>query len=342
MPTTSDSSAYAGCSLVALNDEPVTASNDVTIQVTKRTRYPIDSHGEKVAKTSRDKEFVSFLSGKYPVLSLKTSKGKLITSPDSELSSFIKPDVLEILLNAVEFGVNNAIKDSHGDNIYPIYTTALARQMWGCNATASKQINSKHAYTKSIEAALEFLRNYRIPKLDLRPFKDKKTERDNLLRCCLPDVIIDEPLIKLTKCKFENNYTGGDSDSYGYYFNQIPYIYDILTYGNLQRLGNIPSKYFPAIKLTALNRSIVAFLFNRIVTNQPNTINFNSMLDELNIKADVSVQGWKTKAKIAQTVEQILNYWKHLHDDRLRVQSYKMKFAKGNKFIPDNFEITRY
>ena len=67
MPTTSDSSAYAGCSLVALNDEPVMASNDVTIQVTKRTRYPIDSHGEKVAKTSRDKEFVSFLSGKYPV-----------------------------------------------------------------------------------------------------------------------------------------------------------------------------------------------------------------------------------------------------------------------------------
>lgn len=342
MPTTSDSSAYAGCSLVALNDEPVTASNDVTIQVTKRTRYPIDSHGEKVAKTSRDKEFVSFLSGKYPVLSLKTSKGKLITSPDSELSSFIKPDVIEILLNAVEFGVNNAIKDSHGDNIYPIYTTALARQMWGCNATASKQISSQHAYTKHIEAALELLRVYRIPKFDLRPFKDKKHEKDNLLRGWLPDVIIDEPLIKLTKCKFENNYTGGDSDSYGYYFTQIPYIYDILSYGNLQRLGNIPCKYFPAIKLTALNRSIVAFLFNRITTNQPNTINFNSMLDELNIKADVSVQGWKTKTKIAQTVEQILNYWKHLHDDRLRVQSYKMKFAKGNKFIPDNFEITRY
>lgn len=341
MPTTSDSSAYAGCSLVALNDEPVMASNDVTIQVTKRTRYPIDSHGEKVAKTSRDKEFVSFLSGKYPVLSLKTSKGKLITSPDSELSSFISPDVLEILLNAVEFGVNNAIKDSHGDNIYPIYTTVLARQMWGCNATASKQINSKHTYTKSIEAALEFLRNYRIPKLDLRPFKDKKTERDNLLRGWLPDVIIDEPLIKLTKCKFENNYAG-DSDSYGYYFTQIPYIYDILSYGNLQRLGNIPGKYFPAIKLTVLNRSIVAFLFNRIVTNQPNTINFNSMLEDLNVKADVSVQGWKIKAKIAQTVEQILNYWKHLHDDRLRVQSYKMKFAKSNKFIPDNFEITRY
>lgn len=342
MPTTSDSSAYAGCSLVALNDEPVTASNDITIQVTKRTRYPVDNHGEKVAKTSRDKEFVSFLSGKYPVLSLKTSKGKLITSPDSELRSFIKPDVLEILLNAVEFGVNNAIKDSHGDNIYPIYTTALARQMWGCNSTATNKINSKHTYTKSIEASLEFLRNYRIPKLDLRPFKDKKTERDNLLRSCLPDVIIDEPLIKLTKCKFENNYTGGDSDSYGYYFTQIPYIYDILTYGNLQRLGNIPSKYFPALTLTTLNRELVAFLFNRITTNQPNTINFNSMLDELNIKLGASIPDCKIKARIAQTVEQILSHWKRLQDDRLRVKSYKVKFAKGNKLIPDNFEITRY
>lgn len=342
MPTTSDSSAYAGCSLVVLNDEPVTASNDITIQVTKRTRYPVNNHGEKVAKTSRDKEFVSFLSGKYPVLSLKTSKGKLITSPDSELSSFIKPDVIEILLNAVEFGVNNAIKDSHGDNIYPIYTTALARQMWGCNSTATNKINSKHTYTKSIEAALEFLRNYRIPKLDLRPFKDKKTERDNLLRGCLPDVIIDEPLIKLTKCKFENNYTGGDSDSYGYYFTQIPYIYDILTYGNLQRLGNIPSKYFPALTLTTLNRELVAFLFNRITTNQPNTINFNSMLDELNIKLGASIPDCKIKARIAQTVEQILSHWKRLQDDRLRVKSYKVKFAKGNKLIPDNFEITRY